>query len=36
MPIKKPFWPSGPQYSDRIIHPQRGPLAPFVFLGDQP
>ena len=34
MPIQKPFWPSGRQYSD-FVQPQRGPLAPFGFLGDQ-
>jgi hypothetical protein len=31
MPIYKPFWPSGPEYSD-LIQPKRGPLAPFGFL----
>ena len=36
MPIHKPSGPPWPQYSDRVIQPQRGPLAPFGFLGDQP
>jgi hypothetical protein len=35
MRIYEPFWPSGPQYSDRVIQPQRGPLAPFGFPGDR-
>ncbi len=31
----KHFGAPWPQYSDRVIQPQRGPLAPFGFLGDR-
>ena len=36
MRIYKPSGPPWPEYSDRVIQPQRGPLAPFGFLGDRP